>query len=341
MEYKNIDALNQSILKKILVSPQSFLQARKKQEYGQESEEDHFTFGTIVDIMLTGNKEDFDKRFVKISDESSCSDAIKSIVKNIYNDIITINGLVDEDLEQYKLKILEYCNYANYQAKWKDDTRVDKIIKEGNEYFELLKTIGSKTPVTESDYAKAVTCVMALKSDKFTHPHVVLKANSNDREFLNKFIIEFGYKGYKIKGELDRVIIDHTERTVTPIDFKTTGKPINGFINDFWFYRYDFQAAVYTRGLVEHPDIKKLLENNYSLNPFLYIAVETNLVSNPMVFEVTPEAIEIGFSGGIVKNKTYEGFEHAIVRYCYAEQLDCWDYPMEYYESNGKMPITL
>lgn len=341
MEYKNIDALNQSILKKILISPQSFLQAKKKQEYGEESEEDHFTFGTIVDLMLTGNKEDFDKRFVRISDESSCSDAIKSIIKNVYNDIITTNGLVDEDLEQYKLKILQYCNYANYQPKWKDDTRVEKIIKEGNDYFELLKTIGSKTPVTENDYAKAVTCVMALKSDKFTQPYVVLKANSNDREFLNKFIIEFEYYGYKIKGELDRVIIDHTERTVTPIDFKTTGKPIGGFINDFWFYRYDFQAAVYTRGLLEHPEIKKLLESNYSLNPFLYIAVETNLVSNPMVFEVTPEAIEIGFSGGIVKNKTYEGFEQAIKRYYYAEQFNSWEYPKEYYESNGKMPITL
>lgn len=341
MEYKNIDALNQSILKKILISPQSFLQAKKKQEYGEESEEDHFTFGTIVDLMLTGNKEDFDKRFIKIPDKNSCSDTIKGIVKDVYNDILVTEGEIAESLDNYKVKILQYCNYANYQAKWKDDTRVDKIISEGNEYFELLKTIGSKTPVTESDYTKAVTCVMALKSDKFTQPHVVLKANSNNREFLNKFIIEFDCENYKIKGELDRVIIDHTEKVITPIDFKTTGKPITGFINDFWYYRYDFQAAVYTRGLVEHPKIKELLKNNYILNPFLYIVVETNLVNNPMAFEVTPEAIEIGFIGGIVKGKTYEGFEQAIHRYSYAQENNRWDYPMEYYESKGKMLITL
>ena len=340
MEYKQIDALNQSILKKILISPQSFLQARKKQEFQEESSAEHFTFGTMVDIMLTGTKEEFDKKFVKIPNESSCSETIKSIVKEIYNDIALSNA-VEEPLENYKIKILEYCNYANYQSKWKDDTRVDKIIKEGNEYFELLKTIETKTPVTESEYAKAVTCVMALKSDRFTQPYVVLKANSNDREFLNKFIIEFEYKGYKIKGELDRVIIDHTERTITPIDFKTTGKSMGGFIGDFWYYRYDFQAAVYTRGLMEHPDIKKLLESNYSLNSFLYIAVETNLVSNPMVFEVTPEAIGVGFNGGIVNNKIYEGFDQAIERYYYADEFNSWDYPKEYYESNGKMPITL
>lgn len=340
MEYKNIDALNQSILKKILISPQSFLQAKKKQEYGEESQEDHFTFGTIVDLMLTGNKEDFDKRFVKISNESSCSDTIKNIIKEVYNDIL-MSDSVDLELKDYKVKILEYCTYANYQPNWKDDTKVDKIIKEGNDYFELLKTIGTKTPVTEAEYAKAVTSVMALKSDKFTQPYTMLKANTNDREFLNKFIIEFEFNGYKIKGELDRVVIDHTERTITPIDFKTTGKPIGGFISDFWYYRYDFQAAVYTRGLLEHSDIKKLLESNYSLNPFLYIVVETNLVSNPMVFEVTPEAIQVGFSGGIVNNKIYEGFEQAMERYYYAEQFNSWEYPKEYYESNGKMPITI
>lgn len=340
MEYKNIDALNQSILKKILISPQSFLQAKKKQQDDEDSDEEHFTFGTMVDIMLTGTKEEFEKKFVKIPDETKCSDTIKDIIKKIYNDV-AISGAVEEPLENYKVKVLEYANYANYQPNWKDDTRVDKIIKDGNDYFELLKTIGNKIPVTETEYAKAVACVMALKSNIYTRPNVVLRSDGNKKEFLDKFIIEFEFRGFKIKGELDRVVIDHTDKVITPIDFKTTGKPINGFINDFWYYRYDFQAAVYTRGLVEHPEIKKLLENNYSLNPFLYIAVETNLVNNPMAFEVTPEAIEIGFSGGIVKGKTYEGFEQAIERYFYAVLNDQWEYPMEYYESNGKMPITL
>ena len=339
MEYRNIDALNQSILKKILISPQSFLQAKKKQEFKEESDESHFTFGTIVDIMLTGTKDEFDKKFVKIPDETKCSDTIKGIIKEVYNDI-AVSNTVDDSLDNYKLKVLEYANYANYQSNWKDDTRVDKIVKEGNEYFELLKTLKNKTPVTETEYANAISCVIALKGNKFTQPYVVLKANSNDREFLNKFIIEFEYENYKIKGELDRVIIDHSDKVITPIDFKTTGKPINGFVNDFWYYRYDFQAAVYTRGLVEDPRIKKLLESNYSLNPFLYIAVETNLISNPMVFEVTPEAIEVGFSGGTVKGKTYEGFEQAIQRYYYAEEFNSWDYPKEYYESNGKILIT-
>jgi hypothetical protein len=339
MEYKEINALNQSILKKILISPQSFLQAQKKQAEPDDSSEEHFVFGSVVDIMLTGSREEFEKKFVKIPDETKCSDTIKGIIKEVYNDI-AMSDAVDDSLDNYKLKVLEYANYANYQSNWKDDTRIDKIIKEGESYFELLKTIGNKTPITETDYAKAVVCVMALKGNKFTKPYTVLKSSPNNREFLDKFIIEFDYVGLKIKGELDRIVIDHTDKTITPIDFKTTGKPITGFVGDFWYYRYDFQSVVYLRGLYEHPDIKKLLESNYSLNPFLYIAVETNLVNQPMIFEVGEEASLIGFFGGIVNNKKYEGFEKAIERYQYAVVNNAWDYPMEYYE-NKKIVITV
>jgi hypothetical protein len=339
MGYKEINALNQSILKKILISPQSFLQAQKKQAEPDDSSEEHFVFGTVVDIMLTGSREEFEEKFVKIPDETRCSETIKGIVKSVYEEV-SIDENEVESLEIYDIAILKYANYADYQRKWKDETKVDKIVEEGKSYFELLKTIGNKIPITETDYAKAVACLIALKSNEFTQPYTVLKSSTNNREFLDKFIIEFEYQGLNIKGELDRVVIDHTNKVITPIDFKTTGKPISGFVGDFWYYRYDFQAAVYSRGLCEHPDIKKLLESNYSLNPFLYIAVETNLVNQPMVFEVDSEVVEVGINGGVVNNRTYEGFAQAIARYKYAVINDAWDYPMEYYQ-NGKITITV
>jgi hypothetical protein len=57
---------------------------------------------------------------------------------------------------------------------------------------------------------------MALIADKFTNPYV--KAGK-EIEFLNRFVIQFEYEGVNIKGELDRVIINHKQKTVTPLDF--------------------------------------------------------------------------------------------------------------------------
>jgi len=339
MEYKQLEGVNQSSLKKILTSPKEYQNAVKKQKEQSNSIEPHFVFGTIVDIMLTGTRDEFDEKFVKISDKSSCSETVENIVKEVYRDIL-MSSIVELPLSEYRSKILEYANYLNYYSNWKDDTRIDKIIKEGSEYFDLLVSIGNRTTVTESLYVKAVNCVAALKSDTFTKKYVV-KREYPDSEFLDKFVVQFVYKGVLIKGELDRVIIDHANKQIIPIDFKTTGSSINSFVYDFWKYRYDFQAATYTKGLYEHPDIIPLLEKFYSIQPFLYIVVESELYNNPMVFETTLDVINVGFNGGMVNNRNYEGFDQAINRYIYAIENNAWEYPVEYYLNQGKILITV
>jgi hypothetical protein len=336
MSYREMRGLNQSSLKKILVSPQEYLKAINKQE--DEATPEHFLFGTVVDIMLTGSKDEFDEKFVKIPDETKCSDAVKAIVDDVAN-IVFQTETIDCPLESYREDILDACNNNNYQSNWKDDTRIDKIIKEGSEYFDLLKSIAGKTPITESEYAKAVNAVMALKADKYTQMYT---RKQKDVEYLDKFIVCFGYEGEEIKGELDRVVINHKTKTITPIDFKTTGKSMLGFNYDFWQFRYDFQAAVYTYGLQRHSDIINLLGQGYTLNNFLYIVVEKSLIYNPQIFEVHKAITKIGWEGGTLSNgRRLEGFVQAVQRYQFATKNDAWDYSQEYYENEGKLFIEI
>lgn len=336
MSYREMRGLNQSSLKKILVSPQEYLKAVNKQE--EETTAEHFLFGTVVDIMLTGTKDEFDEKFVKIPDETKCSEAVKAII-DIVAGVVFQTETIDCLLESYREDILDACNYNNYQGNWKDDTRIDKIIKEGTEYFDLLKSIAGKTPITESEYAKAVNAVMALKADKYTQMYT---RKQKDVEYWDKFIICFGYEGEEIKGELDRVVINHKTKTITPIDFKTTGKSILGFNYDFWQFRYDFQAAVYTYGLQRHSDVINLLGQGYTLNNFLYIVVEKSLIHNPMIFEVHRAITKIGWEGGKLNNgRNLDGFIQAVQRYQFATKNDAWNYSQEYYENEGKLFIEI
>ena len=64
VEYLKIDRLNQSLLKKILVSPYSFL--KEKARYTKESEDNeieksYFVFGSMVDTLLL-DADTFDKK---------------------------------------------------------------------------------------------------------------------------------------------------------------------------------------------------------------------------------------------------------------------------------------
>jgi hypothetical protein len=343
MDYRQLEGVNQSSLKKILISPKEFLKAVEKQQNNNDSIEPHFLFGSVVDIMLTGTRDEFDEKYVRIPDETKCSETIKKIIDDIFNVVKAVAESEDIEilpLENYSTIILRKARENNFQNNYKDDTLINTVIKQGEAYFELLKTTVGKTPITESEYAKAVNDVMALKSDIYTKKYVVKKERKN-AEFWDKFIVQFEYRGVQIKGELDRVIVDHDTKEIIPIDFKTIGTFINSFVYDFWKYRYDFQAGVYGLGLIHNKQINKLIKQGYKLKAFLYIVVETNLINNPMVFVVPNNVLNIGINGGIVKNKYYEGFEQALKRYKFAKDNDAWEYPMEYYQNNGIMEIDI
>lgn len=353
VDYKTISALNQSTLKQILISPRAYVEAKERQIARVESTEQHFMFGSLVDMMLTESKEDFDKKYAVIPDDTGVSETIAKIVKGIYDSAVDEDKLYDADieysptnLEDYPEQILRHCDYELYQPRWKDETRVNKIIEQGSKYFDILKKCGTKTIITESEYAKALNCVMALRSDKHTSKYCQKKSNDPDIEIVDKHVIVFDYQGLEFKGELDRVIINHKDKTITPIDFKTTSKSVLNFEKSFWHFRYDFQAAVYTLGLSldKSEKFEKHYKDGYSFNPMLYIVVETFLKNPPMVFEISKTAINTGLYGNVDKvpkiNENLQGFQQAIKRFKYATEYDAWDYPMEY-DTRGKTIIQV
>lgn len=337
-DYREIKKINQSSLKKILTSPKAYLQAVDRMENQDDDvTPDHFIFGSVVDTMLMGTREDFEKRFVKIPDETKCSETVQGIVTQVFELAHGEDDIV-LGLDAYQDYISDACITFNYQSNWKPETKVTKIIEQGSEYFNLLKTMVGRTPVTETEYANAVNCVMALKADNYTKQFVDRKLNKN-MEFLDRFIVEFEIEGVEMKGELDRVAINHETKRIFPIDFKTTSKPVTGFEYEFWKYRYDFQAATYGYGLNKDPRILELLAKGYTVSPFLYIVVEKQLNNNPMVFAVSNEAMTVGFVGGEAKGREYEGLKQAVFRYKYAVKNNAWEYPMEYYDNEGSIFI--
>jgi hypothetical protein len=191
VDYKTISALNQSTLKQILVSPKAYVEAKEKQLARVESTEQHFMFGSLVDMMLTESKEDFDKKYAVIPDDTGVSETIAKIVKEVYDEKNNSDDLGWGALEDYPEEILKHCNYELYQSRWKDETRINKIVEQGSQYFEVLKNSGNRTIITESEYAKAVNCVMALRSDKYTSKYCQKKSNDPNILIIDKHVIVF------------------------------------------------------------------------------------------------------------------------------------------------------
>ena len=132
---------------------------------------------------------------------------------------------------------------------------------------------------------------------------------------------------------MDKVFIDHTAKTITPIDYKTTGTSVDSFNYDFWRFRYDFQAAFYWTGLSLDPEIVKLREKGYKLLHFMYIVVERDSNNSPLIFRVPNAVTSIGWLGGTISNgKKLEGVTQALERYAFHNHNNKWDKPKEAYK---------
>lgn len=337
VDYRDIPALNQSSLKKILTHPKDYLSAVKRTG---ESKESHFVFGSMVDIMLTGTREEFDSKFYVDRSNINISDAVKIITNDIIEELNNL-GVDLKNWAQERDIILKHVVRNSYQGNWKDDTRIDAIIKAADSYVNMLSEVNGRAIVDELDYSKAINCVASLRSDQFTNPFSMLaKKAPKGVEIFDKFIVSYEHLEVNIKGELDRVIIDHVTETIKPIDFKTTSKPLMSFMGEFWKLRYDFQAATYSIGLLNHPEIKELRDKGYTIDPFRFIVAHVDCITSPMVFTVPIKAINIGFHGGETSVRYYEGLEQAIQRYKYATENNAWEYPQEYYQK-GSIDIEL
>ena len=259
---------------------------------------------------------------------------IKRYIYDCLNSIDSVNisalSIADEI-------VIEAVNEVGYQSRWKDETRIKKIKEEGGSYYDSLVLAQGRTIVSATEKAQATICVASLKANKYIQKYLTPKEGT---EINFRKIVQFSYEGIEFKGELDEVYIDHSEQTIQPIDYKTTGNSINMFKYDFWKFRYDFQAAVYMYGLKQDKEIKQLLKDGYKILPFKYIVVESNSINSPMSFVIKDKILNIGFHGGILSNnKKLEGFTQAITRYKWHTEKDEWEYPMEYYLNNGYIEI--
>ena len=327
IEYRTIEKLNQSLLKEILKSPGSFIRAQERYMTEERTIAPHFVFGSAVDHLVTEDTEFTDKFY--IMGESTISDTIKTVVDYVYDEHMEAREFIKK-LEDCKDSIVRACGYVNYGQSWKEDTRINKVVEQGQVYLENLIDSAGKTVISSEDYYKAVTAHASLISDSYISKY--LKPKESHMELIKKKVIEFEFESTPMKCELDLVFINHKLQTITPIDVKTTANTVYGFPYSLWKYRYDFQAAVYHFALEQSITGTNL--NDYHINDFLWFVVEKDSINKPLIYSSNPQILKIGLNGGTLSNnKVVEGFYQAMKRYKFHTENNKWDYPMEYYDS--------
>lgn len=285
-EYRAHGAISQSELKLLLGPVPSLLQTVENPDLYFE-EKQHFIIGDAVDCQLTRGLEEFNSSFYVSNLENKPSDKIKSIVNQVFDHVKEVYnpiGLITE----YADAILDACNDHEYQTRWGDQLRINKIT-EAWEYWESLKDAQGKIVLSQEDESLINSIIMSFR----THPHTKDYFTARDGvEIHYQLPIFFTHKDIECKSLLDMVIVNHNDKTIQPIDIKTMGDKNVYFSKSMRQRRYDIQAAFYTLAIQHWMKEQGLGE--YRLLAFKFLVESTVNPGMPLVYKCTSELLYMG-----------------------------------------------
>lgn len=204
-------------------------------------------FGSLVDTLITGTPEEFDSRFF-VCDFPDIPDSIITIVKCLYNEY----GSIHNDLSLINDKLIIHAtDIYKYQPNWKPETRAKVIKEKGEEYYNLLFLAGDKTIVSTNDYNDAVNAYNALKDSESTKFYFMPDNpfDGIERCYQLKFKATLNNVDYRCMFDL--LLVNHNDKTIQPIDLKTSFKKEYDFYKSFIEWSYNIQCRLYVRILKE------------------------------------------------------------------------------------------
>lgn len=273
MSYFEVDAISQSYLKALINGGDATKQDETKS----------LTLGSIIDTLVTKPIKEFSSHYMII--DKKPSDTMQKIVHTALD---YYNNEAGMTIMSALAASIEDNNYIGNKS-WDVSQKLDKVLKEAGDYFDILLENQGKKFISKADYEHAAListhiskCITQLNP---SNEHIIYQKeiyfNVVYKDMLND---ETSYV-YPAKAMLDAIIIDYANKTILPIDVKYCSEKFEFSAKK---YRYDIQASFYTRALQsEYPD--------YTIKPFTFVVGYDD--SKTDIFQVTDFDLYVGEHG--------------------------------------------
>jgi len=294
-EYRGVKLPSYSLLKRLdNLGPKAILTEFKG---GSEVME----FGDLLDTLLL-QPEELDNKFY---------------FKPIEKPKPQLQDLADFIINKYNKnpaneEILELSKDLNLFGRQKDETRLKTFdVDEFWNYIEAKREANGKTVFSPKTLDDANTAIAILKThEKTSH----LFKESDDIEHIDQLKLCTIIDDMEVKGMLDKVILNHKEKIITPYDLKATDVKQRSFPYIFNKMKYYLQSSLYHRMIV---DWAKEYYPDYTVEEFKFI-VYSRADRYPFVWVVSDSVLNNGFYGYTdYKEKKIKGVVELLTEYYY------------------------
>lgn len=339
-EYRNIYLDSSSSLK-------IFSQDRKKYfrmfiEGNTEDNEDDTKasiMGRIVEVLLL-EPDRFDELFYMSACMNAPTGLMLEFVEALYR--ITKEATDKDGNVTREFEDISRDAYKESGFKIKYEAVINKFVGSDAEiYYQEIRRVRANnlTVITTQDLSTAERIVEELKSNPVTSTIVNL-VNSERYEVINQMKIE-GYtvEGHQFKSMIDKVIVDHTLKTINPYDLKCVWA-VENFFEEYYLYRRAYiQAYLYysaSLSLILGKDSKYA---GYTVEYPQFIVCDSTNYYNPLIYKVGYEDLLDARQGFEYKGRLYPGVSTIINDLKFALDKNIWNMSRENYNNSGIVNI--
>ncbi len=305
---------------------------RENEEENQASK-----IGSLVDLLLF-EPEKFDAKFYL----SSTAKPLTGKMADFVNALVDITIANTDEGGNVSKSFEEMATEARLIAQfdWKLPVILDKFIgKDPEILYKEAREIKAKglTIVTLQDVQNSERIVEDLKSNEFTAPIINL-VTSDRYDVYNQFQIEdFEIDGLKLKGMIDKLIINHKDKTIQIYDLKTTFS-VEGFYTEYYLFRRSYiQAYLYLEACRELKEREGL--EYYTVEYPKFIVCDSIGYYAPLIYTTNSNDMEDAYNGFEYKGRKYPGVKDIISDLKWAKENDRWNISKKNYENAGFVNI--
>lgn len=284
--------------------------------------------GSLFDALLT-EPESIADRFY-IASFPQISDTLKVAVTKLVAMFPTIplKDIPSKDT----LAVLDEIDYGK---AWKPETRIAKLYEVGIPYATILTEAGNRTIISPEEHARAILAKDVLLERPATREYFLDNPFNTTIEGIYQAKLSATINGIAYRCMFDKLIINHQEKTITPVDLKTTGHSEEAFQSSFLTWMYYLQGTLY-------PDILQTIIKDdeyfkdFTILNFRFVVIHVPQ-PNPMVW-IMPFKDELYQLLGSNKYPTYEAIAQKVKWHHDNNVYNC---AKETYENNYIRNITL
>lgn len=303
-------------------------------------EQESILLGSLVDCLLTGTQADFDAKFASI-DTPKKSGQLAEFGDELWK--ITKKATVDGEVTKEFTEIAEEA-FTNV----KYNSKGEEVAFKGKDLAKVLDLFsGSQEEMLYKERRdKAGFIVISL--DEFSKAQKIQEMLLNtdwSRDLLegvgcevhNQLVVQYTINDVPLKSMLDKVFVNHTKKTIQPLDLKISYL-VNNFGWSYWKQKYYLQVATYDAAL----DAWKKANGyeDYTILPMKFLVGDSTCQSVPVIWECSTKNVTEGYIGFVLSSgRKVKGLLELVNEIKWCSENTIWTTPKEIYDNNGVMQI--